>query len=279
MPTMTTAAFAVIALDPEVSRHIPKSRWYRKYRKPQESLLDEFSVLYVSVSLRDLPEVSSFVREAHLRRHLENLFIHDPDASNLLPQYLHKAGLKLFSNLIVHQQADVPARILHAKAIGAADELIADAHLVENFLVVMSCSIKTYEIELSKIAALSRKSDRDVRSFQVEKDGSYVYWPSLDVHLDMESIRQLSDPNYPEKAKQKRVLSDQLFGQAVADVRRKHGCRQTDVEGLSERQLRRIEAGARPRVSTLNLLAEAHGLSTNEYLNELAETIQNYRER
>ncbi len=277
MPTMTTAAFAVIALDPEVSRHIPKSRWYRKYRKLQDSLLDEFSALYLSVSLRDLPEVSSFVREANNKRYLENLFIHDPDASNLLPQYLQKAGLRLFSNLIVHQQADVPARILHARTIGAADELIADAHLVENFLVVMSCSTKTYEIELSKIAALSRKSGRDVRSFQVEKDGSYVYWPSLDVHLDMESIRGLSDPNYPEKAKQERVQSDQLFGQAVADVRRKHGLRQSDIKGLSERQVRRVETGARPRVSTLNLFAKAHSLSTNDYLNEVAETIQSYR--
>ena len=42
---------------------------------------------------------------------------------------------------------------------------------------------------------------------------------------------------------QERIKSDQLFGRAVVDVRRIHGLRQSGIRGLSDRQIRRIEAG------------------------------------
>jgi hypothetical protein len=205
------------------------------------------------------------------------LFVHDSCASNLLPQYLEKSGIRIIRNLIVHHHADIPARVLRARTIGAADDLIADARFVEGCLVLLSCSGKTYEIELSNISALSKAPENTVRNFEVERDGSYVYWPGLDVHLDMGTVHNLCDPSYEERANHDRIQSDELFGKAIAKVRQMHHLRQSDVRGLSERQVRRIEFGSRPRVSSLNLLAKAHHLSPNQYLDEVAREIQGLR--
>lgn len=43
-----------------------------------------------------------------------------------------------------------------------------------------------------------------------------------------------------------------------------------DVPGVSARQVRRIEAGALPRVATLEKLAEAHGMGVKGYLHQVA---------
>lgn len=54
-------------------------------------------------------------------------------------------------------------------------------------------------------------------------------------------------------------------------LRRRHGLRQRDVPGLSERQIRRYERGTRVPFRALRLMATAHGMELNEYLNELAD--------
>lgn len=265
---------AVIALDPEVSKHIPKAPWYRKISRPQSARLDDYLKVHISVSLQALPGASDLVRQANQMRRLRNLFVHDADASNLLPQYLNKAGLRLMRNLLVHQDPAVPARVLQATCIGAEDELVADARLLEDSLVVISCSGKTYEVQFDQISALAEGSDEGLRSFCVVEDGSYVTWPQLDLHLDIDGIRQLVDPDYRKQLVLERIRNDKRFGMAVAEVRTRYGLRQADISGLSERQLRRIEDGARPRAKTLEKLSRAHGLNTNTYLNEVAEAMQ-----
>ena len=77
---------------------------------------------------------------------------------------------------------------------------------------------------------------------------------------------------------QERLRHDALFGRALASVRRRHDLRQTDIPGLSARQLSRIESGSRPRAATLRQLATAHGLDTNVYLNEIAEVINSLKD-
>ena len=54
--------------------------------------------------------------------------------------------------------------------------------------------------------------------------------------------------------------------------------RQSDIEGVSPRQVRRIENGeVRARTTTLKSFAEAHGLSVNDYLNHLSEKMGEIR--
>ena len=62
------------------------------------------------------------------------------------------------------------------------------------------------------------------------------------------------------------------MGRAIKAFRTEDKLRQRDIEGISTRQVRRIEKGeVRPRTDTLRHFARAHGLSLNEYLNRLAE--------
>lgn len=53
-------------------------------------------------------------------------------------------------------------------------------------------------------------------------------------------------------------------------MRRDHGLKQSDVDGISERQLRRIEQTGDVSVSVLEKLATAHRMSLARYLDQLA---------
>ena len=65
-------------------------------------------------------------------------------------------------------------------------------------------------------------------------------------------------------------MSDIRFGEAVAAFRKQCGLKQADIQGLSERQVRRIEKGERTKVDTLGILARSHGLSLKAYLDKIA---------
>ena len=111
-----------------------------------------------------------------------------------------------------------------------------------------------------------------------DQDGSYLHWPQADLHLNLEVIRTLLDPQRQQQKAVERLQNDQLFGQAIAVLRQRNQLRQADIEGLSARQVRRIEAGHHPRVSSLQRLAAAHGLSVPAYLDQIAETIHSLKE-
>ena len=278
MPAVDTESqLAVVVKDKDVAKRIKGTRWVKKFTYPSDSLLERFKKVFVSVSLSDLPDVSEFVREANDRHYLKCLLVRDEGSPNLIPQYLHRAKLRTLRNLIVHSDAGIPGRIVRAHAIGAEKDLIADAKIIGNQLTVLNCAGELCEVELARIRPLSTASDKDVRDLGIEDDGSYIYWPALDLHLDIRAIREASDPLTKEKAREERIRFDGLFGKAVARLRKEHRLRQSDIRGLSERQVRRIEKDGGPTTESLRALAESHGLPLNKYLNALAEVIQELR--
>ena len=99
--------------------------------------------------------------------------------------------------------------------------------------------------------------------------------PASGVDLDLEALRYYTDAEpRRRRADRERLARSEQFGAAVATVRGRHGLRQTDVEGLSARQVRRIEKGeSEASASALEKLAEAHGLRANDYLEEVAEEL------
>ena len=61
------------------------------------------------------------------------------------------------------------------------------------------------------------------------------------------------------------------YGDAIRRLRAQHELRQSDVEGLDERHVRRIEKGESPATqSALAKLAESHGMSLGDYLDAVA---------
>ena len=61
---------------------------------------------------------------------------------------------------------------------------------------------------------------------------------------------------------------------AIAALRKDRCLRQTDIPGLSERQLRRIEDSGAVSVRTMEHLADAHGMVLAEYLDALAHKLK-----
>jgi transcriptional regulator with XRE-family HTH domain len=84
-------------------------------------------------------------------------------------------------------------------------------------------------------------------------------------------VRIILDPGERERAKARRLQEAKGFARALAAHRRRHGLRQSDIPGLSERQIRRYEHGARIPLPSLELLARAHGLDVSTFLDEVVE--------
>lgn len=168
-------------------------------------------------------------------------------------------------------------RILLAWQTGTWERLIAKATLIEASLLVTDCALQTWEIPFQQLPILAKLSPENRAEFKIDEDGSYLYWPSGDIHLDMEALRAIVDPEWQTHLQVERAIYDQKFGEAVAAVRKAHHLKQTDIPGISSRQIRRIEKGDRPKLETLRKLSQAHGLTVNEYMEEIAAHVSQWR--
>lgn len=230
--------------------------------------------ILVLAAASELPHLASFLHSTNRRHHLSALLVRD-DEPEWIPQLLSRANVRALRNmLVVHDEdIEITRRVLLAWALGAADQMIADARVVDDHLLVVSCAMNQTEISFDAIPALSRLPDKDRSQFEVAKDGSYLRWPRSDVDLDLEAIRYHTDDEHRQRADRERLMRDERFGAAVAAVRKRYKLRQTDVEGLSARQVRRIEKGKSASLAALEKLARAHELETNEYLEKIAQEL------
>lgn len=162
-------------------------------------------------------------------------------------------------------------RMVSAVASGSADRLIASASVDCRTLYVWSCEPKLYRVDVDLLRPLAHLSDSALKHFSVSSSGSRITWPRADVDIDLDSVRELVDEEFRAARKRKARSEAARYASAIRAMREKHGMRQTDVLGLSEREVRRIEAGERmPRFDSLEKLASAHGMATSAYLSELA---------
>ncbi len=230
---------------------------------------DRVRDLFVFCSAVQLPRVSDLVSRVNRRHQLRALFVRaeNPD---WLPQMLERANLRAIRHLVAHSSAEVPRRILNAWLNNAEDKLIARAMVVADRLFLTSCEQETLEIAFDRLPALRRIPVAERDAFEIAGDGSYVHWPASDVHLDIDAIRSATDPEFRDRRIAERLAHDTSFGRTVASFRKESGLRQTDIAGLSERNLRRIEKGETASVAALRSLAAAHDLSLKEYLASLA---------
>ena len=229
--------------------------------------------LFVFCSAIQLPEVSQLISSVNRRNQLLALFLRQDADLEWLPQLLDRANLRAIRNLMVHEDLELPRRVLTAWQYGAENELIARAMVAGDRLFVTSCVPETFEIEFGRMPALARLPKRARPDFVVSEDGSYIHWPSRDVHLSLAAIRCVLDPTYGERRAASRIARGREWGVAVAKLRKECGLRQVDIEGLSERQLRRIESGEHTSSSSLKKLAAAHRMEFSTYLDEVARRI------
>lgn len=233
--------------------------------------------LFVLTSATELPEITQIFQTAEVAKILRVLFVRTNVDLNFIPQMFERAELRSLRNVILHTNNELPKRILAAWQAGAQEQLIAQATVIKDSLWVTDCALKNWEIPFNILPALAAINPEKRADFEIDEDGSYLYWPSSDIHLDMEVLRATVDPEWQEKLAAERVMYDLRFGQALAIVRTAHNLKQTDIPGISPRQIRRIEKGSIPKLATLRKFSQAHGLSVNEYLEEIAQTISHLK--
>jgi hypothetical protein len=142
-------------------------------------------------------------------------------------------------------------------------------------LFVLSCALQAYEVAFEKMPALRRIPVAERARFEVDEDGSYIHWADPDIHIDLDAIRAAIDPEEHAKAETAKALHDGRYGAAIAKLRLAKGLKQSDVEGLSERQVRRIEKGEGTTFEALRRLAAAHRMDFDPYLREVAALVAN----
>jgi len=107
---------------------------------------------------------------------------------------------------------------------------------------------------------------------ELNESGSRLRWDKADADLNLDAIRYHTDPKAKKAQDQVRRQEAARYAEAIRAFREERGLKQADIEGLTERQVRRVEQGESiPRSGTLEKLAAAHGLTLDPYLKELAK--------
>jgi hypothetical protein len=239
-----------------------------------QDLLDSALNLFVLASATGLPEIADIVRSANQKHHLRVLFIREDVDPSWMPQMFDRANLRVMRNTLVHANSVVPKRVINAWTMGAQEQLIGDATVIGDRLLVLSCAMEKLEVPFESLPALKRISLKDRSSFTIDDDGSCLYWENADIHLDLEAFRCATDPSWKQKFEALKSERNQVFGKAIATLRKQYKLRQSDIIGLSDRQVRRIEQGeGSTKVDTLRLFAKAHGMELDAYLDAVASAI------
>lgn len=162
-------------------------------------------------------------------------------------------------------------RIAWAWNIGAETDLIADFKIIDNRIIyIKTCNFGRLIVPVSKVNVLKNLPLKALNNYRIDKFGSYVHWEGPDIHLDLESFKEIQNP----KLLLKYVEYNKKYGKALRHLREQFNLKQNEL-GLSDKQIRRFELGEnRPTIKALTIMANAHKLALNVYLNKLAEIYQ-----
>lgn len=151
---------------------------------------------------------------------------------------------------------------------------IVDAWWDGDDLVVLSPDFERLRIPAGQLPKLRGAGVEDRSRFDIDPLGAYIYWPSHDVHLGWSQFKQIVDPAAFLRARQRSEQFNVRYGQAIRVLRQELRLKQSDVPGLDERTVRRIEKGqTRATSKALACLAKAHGMDASRYMNELARRL------
>lgn len=260
-----------------------QGRWARTFlRRPRGGRSKDFFQLWVAFS----PEVDQdFVRQ--FRRHATPetrlLVVNERQSADTILTRLLGLQIRSPQRLYVadclgsgksHCLAVLLQRL--TCALGSKDNSgrILDAKIEAGVLRVISPEFERLDVPLAQISALADKEPAILADFAIDEDGSFIHWPNLDVHLGWEQLAQIVNPEAARKAWQKHRQFNIRYGRAVHKVREQAGLKPSDITGISEKQLRRIESGScRLTCNAVKVLSQAHGLKANGYLQKLAEAL------
>jgi DNA-binding transcriptional regulator YiaG len=114
----------------------------------------------------------------------------------------------------------------------------------------------------------------ELENFELDEDGSFLYWAQADLRMGASELIQAVDPMYLADIEIKRHREDNA-GAALRSMREQRGLKQADIPGISERQVRRLEKGvSRLTSDAALLLAHAFDLTIEDFLQELGRRLR-----
>ena len=93
---------------------------------------------------------------------------------------------------------------------------IIDAYAVGDTLVVLGPKHRILHVPMRTLPSLRDKSPAALRNFEIDPDGSFLYWPELDVHLGWNQFLQAVDPAEFRKAQQRSTPKERQCTGATA---------------------------------------------------------------
>jgi hypothetical protein len=168
--------------------------------------------------------------------------------------------------------ADAVRRIVFARRSGAEKELMASASIEDDKLVVWNCEPRRFEVAVAEIPVLAKLDAATLAKFELSASGSRLRWPDADVDINLDTIREHADPAVRREHEARARQEAARYANAIRHLREERGLKQSDIPGLTDRQVRRLEDGGTvPQIETLRRLAAAHGMAVDDYLRELAK--------
>ena len=266
------------------SKSLPDFQLIAQAAETKNKTLDLKNIqnLFIITSASLLPEISDTIKGASQTGKLRAVFVHSDMPQIWLSQYFSRAGLRLSKNMLVIPSSDLhtPRVVMQAWSWDSQHDLIANACVIENDkLLVINCALDTFEVSFNDLPAFKKIPKKERAEFVIDPDGSNLHWPGPDIHMNMDSFRYVLDPKYRKEVDSRNLAHNKNFGKAVAILRKKSDFNQSNVPNISERTIRNIEnEGARPSLSTIKKLAEAHKMTANEYLEEIGDLIKSMSE-
>jgi|GEM_PF-7048934 len=77
--------------------------------------------------------------------------------------------------------------------------LIQDAVVRGNYLLIVNKANRQIRINFNQSPALESIPFRDRRDFEIQENGSYLYWESTDTYVDFEALLYYVDDGYRAK--------------------------------------------------------------------------------
>lgn len=186
---------------------------------------------------------------------------------------LHKPDRRLR----VSRDPLVVKRLVIALKRPAPWEGILDAYVLHDSLLVVLGDMSVKEFPIRRLPRVGGLDPAKFGRFEIDSAGSFLFWPDQDVHMGPSQMLQAVDPAYLAEVEIGRY---EMAGVSLAlrDMRTDRQLKQTEIPGLSERHVRRLEKGrARLTVQAAARFAGAFGLTVSEFLDELSGRIAGRR--
>ena len=157
-------------------------------------------------------------------------------------------------------------------------EGILDAYVLLDSLVVVHGDMTVRSFPIDRVPGLKILGPQGALGFEIAVDGSFLHWPAADLHLGPSQLLQAVDPMYMADVEIERYAREKI-SVALRDMRSEQGLTQSEIDGLSDRHVRRLEKEEiRLTADAAERFAEAFRMSLPGFLSELGRRITGLRD-